>query len=296
MAWLKLDDNAPQHKKVLRVPPAARWLWICGLAYCQRLRTDGHIPAEALATFAVDKPKPLADALVAANLWHEDDGGYRVHDFLEWNDSADDRESKTAEKGDRQRRWREKKRLQRTSADDHVDASTGDAVDAAPTPPPTPAPPPREPRASASVRVETVPEPSGPRPFAPRRSRYGHSLVQPRNLSARWEGPIFDIPDGWAKKTIKASNGRATDADVSAFGAWLTDRLQRTNGEAPISEFLSWLDSNWTEFRTTQRAAAKSDAAVRQTDALLQEQAARRANLAPVADVLEGLRAGRARH
>lgn len=134
----------------------------------------------------------------------------------------------------------------------------------------------------------------GAREFAPRRNPYGHSLIGKRNLSARWEGPIFDIPEGWAQKTLKASNGRATDADITAFGKWRTERLQATKGEAPTKDFLGWLDAGWTEFRAGLRSTATSDALERQTEAWRAEQAAHRANRATPEEILEGLRAGRA--
>lgn len=153
MAWLKIDDNAPGHKKILRVPPAGRWLWVCGLAYCQRLKTDGAIPAEALDTFGVKNPKPLADALVAAKLWHMIPDGYTVHDFLDWNDSAEQRETKSDAKGERQRLWRDRKRGATRLQVDGVDAPTPSGADATPTPQPLPVQePPLPPSGEGGVR------------------------------------------------------------------------------------------------------------------------------------------------
>lgn len=193
MAWLKIDDNAPGHRKLLRVPPAARWLWVCGLAYCQRLKTDGAIPAEALDLFGVKNPKPLADALVEAKLWHTGDDGFRVHDFLAWNDSAEQRETKSDAKGERQRLWREKKRSAPRLHVNTVDASTPDAADATPPPLPQPQPvqePPKPPSGEGGrlTRAErTLAEQdlaayvaSQPRYVAPVHREPGREYAEPR--------------------------------------------------------------------------------------------------------------------
>ncbi len=128
---------------MLKAGPAACWLWVCGLAYCQRHSTDGHIPAEALAWLGVVSPQKMTAALVAAGLWHRTDNGWRVHDYLDWNESSESRRKKTTEKNERQQRWRDSRRDVDSSTTTHVDASTSRLGDAAPTPPPTPTPPPQ---------------------------------------------------------------------------------------------------------------------------------------------------------
>lgn len=138
---------------------------------------------------------------------------------------------------------------------------------------------PTEPATNARAAV-TANEASNAAPspiVAPRPSPYGHALLRRRNLSARWEGPIFDIPEAWAAKTLRASNGRAVDADVAAFGVWLTERLQRTHAEAPTKDFLGWLDAGWTEFRSSRHADATSEAAIDRTTDLVRQIEARNA-------------------
>ena len=144
MTWLKIDDNVPHHKKMLAAGPAAAWLWLCGVAYCQRHKTDGHIPLEALPWLGALKPAPLAAVLVRVGLWHADEniGGWLVHDFLDWNASSEERQEKSGLKTERQQRWRDKKRAGDTTTGAPVDASTPRLGDAAPPPPPTPSPSP----------------------------------------------------------------------------------------------------------------------------------------------------------
>lgn len=88
MAWLRIDDTVPEHRKMLDAGPAACWLWVCGIAYCQRQLTDGFIPERAVAMLGVTgaaRAKKLAEVLVAAGLFELADGGYRVHDYHDHN-------------------------------------------------------------------------------------------------------------------------------------------------------------------------------------------------------------------
>jgi hypothetical protein len=101
MAWVKLDDGFADHPKVAQAGPLAGWLYVKALVYCGRYLTDGFIPrAVALGlvdwdTWGVQTDKPvlnakLARALVELGLWEEEAGGYRVHDYLDCNPSADE--------------------------------------------------------------------------------------------------------------------------------------------------------------------------------------------------------------
>lgn len=82
MSWVQIDDNFPNHPKVIQAGPVAAWLYVCGLAYCRRYNTGGFIPAKAVKTLGVTtNPRRLIDALIAANLWERADKGFAVHDY-----------------------------------------------------------------------------------------------------------------------------------------------------------------------------------------------------------------------
>lgn len=90
MAWAKLDDGFADHPKVIEAGPLASWLFVCGLTYCARQLTDGFIPAGQIRKLAdVDNAKELAQTLVSVGLWEECDGGYMIHDYLEYNPSRE---------------------------------------------------------------------------------------------------------------------------------------------------------------------------------------------------------------
>ena len=93
MPWVKLDDSFYDHPKFVGLSPAAGWLWVRMLAWCNHHRTDGFIPNAVVGSGG----KAQAAALVAARLWEREIGGYRVHDYLEYqpaSGSDEDRESK----------------------------------------------------------------------------------------------------------------------------------------------------------------------------------------------------------
>jgi len=89
MTWVKLDDLMPQHPKILRAGPAAAWLWVCGLAYCSRMLTDGAIPAEAVGSFGVPSADRLAGRLTDVGLWEKTADGYQVHDYHDYQPSKE---------------------------------------------------------------------------------------------------------------------------------------------------------------------------------------------------------------
>lgn len=90
MAYLTVETSVRTHRKFLAAGPAAAWLWICGLGYCQDGLTDGFIPETALGFLGVMDPTPLVRTLVEQRLWEPVTGGWRVHDYLEHNKSADE--------------------------------------------------------------------------------------------------------------------------------------------------------------------------------------------------------------
>src|SRR5690348_10516281 len=93
MGWIKLDDGFFRNPKVLQVGRDAKVLYLAGLCYSGSSLTDGFIPTNATKVLAADAEigsarKPV-DELVSAGLWDEVEGGYQVHDYLEFNQSAD---------------------------------------------------------------------------------------------------------------------------------------------------------------------------------------------------------------
>lgn len=87
MPWFKLDDAFHSHPKVLEAGNEAVGLYVrCG-SYASQHLTDGYIPEAVALLFGSAE---LADTLVEAKLWTRAKGGWRMHDFLEYNPSREE--------------------------------------------------------------------------------------------------------------------------------------------------------------------------------------------------------------
>lgn len=96
MTYAKLDDVFPEHPKVVSLSDAAFRVQVSGICYCAKLLTDGFVPEGRARLWPLRAVRELA----TAGLWEEVPGGYRIHDYLQWNDSkaevAQRREGKAA--------------------------------------------------------------------------------------------------------------------------------------------------------------------------------------------------------
>lgn len=100
MSWGRLDDGAPDHPKFLRLAEeekdrgaSAITVWWAGLCYANRQKSrDGFIPAakvRALWPFDQRVSESAASALVRVGLWTKVEGGYRIHDYNDYQPDAE---------------------------------------------------------------------------------------------------------------------------------------------------------------------------------------------------------------
>ena len=116
MTWFKVDDTLPTHRKVLSLPRGARRLgaigaWTMGGAWSSANGTEGLIPAAVLADLGI--PTKVAADLLASGLWKREPQGYRMHDFLDYNPTAEKVAQDRAAAAERQRKAREKAKAAR---------------------------------------------------------------------------------------------------------------------------------------------------------------------------------------
>jgi hypothetical protein len=88
--WVRLDEHALNHVKLLALSDGAFRLWVEGLAHCQKHLTDGTISSDVLRGFRYARPSRIIELTrsveSAAPLWSPVPGGFEVHDYLAWND------------------------------------------------------------------------------------------------------------------------------------------------------------------------------------------------------------------
>lgn len=130
MGWIRIDDAFLDHPKFLRAGPLAGFLNIAAIAWCNRNLTDGFVPVrqvprlvnldgfahhlqmgEMSGTGEDADALDLACELVEIGLWEEVDGGFRIHDYHEWQPTRDQILAARDDARERQA----KRRSQRTS-------------------------------------------------------------------------------------------------------------------------------------------------------------------------------------
>lgn len=87
---IRLDDHHDEHPKIAPLSDQAFRFWHRGLAWAMRNLSDGFIPRGVARQLAGSRTKKLTEELVAAKLWEEKDGGWKIHDILDWNWSKDE--------------------------------------------------------------------------------------------------------------------------------------------------------------------------------------------------------------
>lgn len=95
MGWVKLDDGFFLNPKVMAAGPQAATFYLAALCWSGSANTDGFIPDYALPAISAQvscrSRAEIAQRLRSAELWREAPGGHVIHDFLQWQASADDR-------------------------------------------------------------------------------------------------------------------------------------------------------------------------------------------------------------
>lgn len=106
--FVPLSSNFSDDPAVLEVGPDAELLYLRGLQYAKRQRTDGHIPKVALSTVGRDirRYTTLPQRLVTAGLWVAVNGGWNIRSWDGWNPTRAEREERSAVRRQAaQKRW-----------------------------------------------------------------------------------------------------------------------------------------------------------------------------------------------
>lgn len=127
MPWGRLDDSLYDHPKLDKLGRhrlACIGLNTLAQSWCNRWLTDGAVPSDRVPRLGGTIAQ--ADLLVAAGLWERTDDGYRIHDFLDYNDS---REMVLEKRGSARERMREKRTNRSRSSGEvptNITRSSGD--------------------------------------------------------------------------------------------------------------------------------------------------------------------------
>lgn len=110
MTWFKVDDSFHSHPKVLAASPASLGLWVVAGSWSGANLSDGFIPDHVLPRLLPDAAS-LARDLVTAGLWKRARGGYRFHDWGDFNPSSEAVEADRAAARERMREVRARRKV-----------------------------------------------------------------------------------------------------------------------------------------------------------------------------------------
>ncbi len=111
MPWVKLDDRFPSHRKIDLLSDRAFRLYVSALCWCSENLTEGFIPDENVTRIArVRSTKATAKELEGRGLWERVDGGWQIHDYLDYNPTRAAVQAERGRNAARQQEYRDKKK------------------------------------------------------------------------------------------------------------------------------------------------------------------------------------------
>ena len=115
--WIKIMNSLPAHPKAIRAGAAAMWLHISALCYSNEHLLDGRVDRAMLPAIAVGVPKAeqLVRRLVDVGLWDVAEDGWQIHDYEQYQRSANEIRKRRDASAKRQQAWRESRIEQQTS-------------------------------------------------------------------------------------------------------------------------------------------------------------------------------------
>jgi len=163
VSWVRIDDRAREHRKLLKAKADGCWMWACGLMYCNSQKArDGFIPDEIVSQlYPFRAPIKLAARLVSVGLWERVEGGFRVHDYHDYQFNGVDAASISAKRAEAGRAGGIKSGATRR---DKAEAKTKQVASEATNPIPSHPIPEENSRAVSSLAHARTREPEPPAP------------------------------------------------------------------------------------------------------------------------------------
>jgi len=86
LPWVRIDEEFPDHPKVVGAGPLGIAMQVAALCYCNRHLTDGFVPRSAARRLIdLDGLGVSADdvigTLLGVGMWSRVEGGYQIHDY-----------------------------------------------------------------------------------------------------------------------------------------------------------------------------------------------------------------------
>ncbi len=249
MSWVKIDDRIFLHRK-FRCSDAARLMYFAGLAYAAQAESDGVIvtadlPVVAAYARTVDASGTAAE-LVRIGLWEMVEGGYQIHDYLEYQPSRAHIEAERK----RKREWAASNSGASSASNGQSNSATVAASRS------------RSPSRSGSPspNQDTCPSAAAPGRARARRAEVSEAFARIWAIYPRRDAKA-KAAVSWTRQARDYAGGEAALADaVTSALAWQVPHWQATDREYPahVPYLASYLhQQRWTDERT---AAARPQA------------------------------------
>lgn len=89
MSWVRIDDKIAFHKKIVKAGNEAVGAWLRMASWCAHHLTDGNVPADVALMIASGREEVVA-RLVAVGLLDMHGEDYAVHDYTDYNPTAEE--------------------------------------------------------------------------------------------------------------------------------------------------------------------------------------------------------------
>lgn len=141
MTWARFDDQFWSHPKVLRAGNEAVGVFVRMVCYCNAHLTDGVVPGDTFRLIAGRRHPAVRTALLTAGLatsvtglhagytpaseCGDDPDALSIHDFLDWNPSAEQVREQRSKNTAKVTNWRENKRKAKAVTGLHAGSEPG---------------------------------------------------------------------------------------------------------------------------------------------------------------------------
>lgn len=239
--WFRVDDKLWGSPKWLALKPSARALWVTAGSYSMDQLTDGFIPDHVIAILGGKDADCVA--LVKANLWEKDAGGFRFHDWSDYQPSRASILDKRDQEAQRKAAWRAKRAGQRAaSADGPADVPPGHERDKCVSPTIVP-----------DVSRSSRPDPTRPDPTVlpteVQEGGAGGTLPDPDGSDATPQKssrrkPERPLPESWAPNAKHYQQAEAKGVDLTAQARAFRNHAATHDRRARDwdAAFRTWLD------------------------------------------------------
>jgi hypothetical protein len=112
MAFVRFVPGFTRNPKRIKSGPISSWLWTCSVDYCVEHLTDGFIDDAVVPSLCAgitgSALHRAVNNLVFVGSWERVDGGYRVHDLMQFNPTKDEVEADRAASKRRYQAWKKR--------------------------------------------------------------------------------------------------------------------------------------------------------------------------------------------